>query len=83
MSYRDECRLSTKESRVCVAKLIEAVQNVHYHGEVLLKFRAGELVHVDLMQSALPQDILQERFLGVILKRSASDAVQKDVRVPD
>lgn len=82
MTFRDEHRLSQKESRVCVAKLIEAVQNVGFHGDVILKFRRGELVHTDLLQSALPQDILSERFLCVLLKRGGQHAVQqKDVGI--
>jgi hypothetical protein len=68
MPKNDPHKLSPKQSRLAVARLMEAVQNAKYHGDVTLKFRGGDLVHVESAQSALPRDILEERFLCVLLR---------------
>lgn len=70
----DPHKLNPKESRMCVARLMEAIQNARYHGEVSLRFRSGDLVHVDCTQSALPRDILQEKFLCVLLRSQPDES---------
>jgi len=70
---RDQHRLNPRESRTCVAKLMEGLQNAKFHGDITLKFRGGELVHVESLQSALPRDILQEKFLCVLLTSTPYD----------
>lgn len=65
----DPNRISRTESRLCVAKVVDAVQNAGYHGDVTLRFRNGELFNVICNQTALPRDILDERFLCVLLRQ--------------
>jgi hypothetical protein len=79
MTKPDPHKLSPKQSRLAVARLMEAVQNAKFHGDVTLKFRGGDLVHVETGQSALPRDILEERFLCVLL-RSRCDGEGGTVR---
>lgn len=79
---KDPHKLNAKEARIAVAKLLEATQNANYHGDIRLKMRDGELFHIDLSQSALPRDILEERFVCVLL-RSNLDGVQEEGQEED
>jgi hypothetical protein len=76
----DENRLSKKDTRTCVVKLVSTLQESGYHGDVRLKLRAGELVHVELQQSALPRDILQDRFLCALVDHDAKNGEVQEAR---
>jgi len=69
MPLRDPQRLTPSETRACVVKLNDILQGSGYFGDVRLKYRGGQLVHVDLEQSALPRDILEDRFICALVRR--------------
>ena len=64
----DPNKLSPKESRICMGKLADALHRVSYVGDVKIRFRAGAPYQVELTQSLLPKDILDERVLCVMLR---------------
>lgn len=70
---RDPVKLSARDTRVCVSKLLEACQNAGYHGEIKLKLRDGLLFNVEFSQTALPRSILDSEFLCVLLKSRANE----------
>lgn len=71
---KDANKLSTRDTRLCVAKLVQAMQEVNFHGDVKIRFRMGELFHIEMTQSALPRDILNDRFLCVLLRSVENEA---------
>jgi len=73
MAKSTDTKLSSAESRLAFAKLMEAVQNASYHGEVTLVIKRGELASVRLSQTGLPRDILEETFGCVVLTTGRDD----------
>jgi hypothetical protein len=56
---------------------MEAIQKARYHGDIRIKLKEGELIHIECSQSCLPRDILEDRFVCVLLRR-VSDAVYSE-----
>lgn len=78
----DPHKLSPRESHLCVTKLLEGVQNAKYHGDIKLRFRDGELFHIECTQSALPKAILEEKFLCVLLRSKEDAEVPEETDAP-
>ena len=75
----DPHRLTQVQTRTAVLKLLMTSQESRYHGDVTLKFRAGALVHVDFTQSALPRDILEDRFVCALVRgKNVQDVSDQD-----
>ena len=69
MPQRDPQRLTRAETRACIVKLNDILQGSRYFGDVKLKYREGQLVHVEMGQSALPRDILEDRLICALVRR--------------
>jgi hypothetical protein len=75
MSSQDVHRLGQKETRIALARLVEALQSARFYGDVRLKMKGGDLAHVILEQAVVPRDILEERLVCVVLKRESREKV--------